>query len=286
MIHWWASLCVLYCICTSNASCNGRNYLLVILLIEIDIRKRAEYALKEEVYSEDQGIAHGCWGVVAAPCEYRWSNRRHNCINAVQRVEQQHSDCLIQPIFIMLLFVRGERASCAAKEMMPYLFCLYAFQVHARYGILYIISTHLLHSTLLERLWQQTCLEPNRRALERHLKSTTTKTMLWCFIRKNGQFVSATIQTEHSWNNCCVLLWTAYFTTVAAKNWKRMDTTQVLHMVLDRYNKMSIKSACRTAHDDGCCLVSKLSYGISHDRGIYWGTFTHLVHMWWHRCAH
>ena len=92
MIHWWASLCVLYCICTSNASYNGRNYLLVILLIEIDIRKRAEYALKEEVYSEDQGIAHGCWGVVAAPsCEYRWSNWRHNCINAVQRVEQQHN---------------------------------------------------------------------------------------------------------------------------------------------------------------------------------------------------
>ena len=49
-----------YCICTSSASYNGRNYLLVILLIEIDIRKRAEYALKEEVYSEDQGIAHGC----------------------------------------------------------------------------------------------------------------------------------------------------------------------------------------------------------------------------------
>ena len=42
--------------CTSN----GRNYLLVILLIEIYIRRRAEDALKEEVYSEGQGIAHGC----------------------------------------------------------------------------------------------------------------------------------------------------------------------------------------------------------------------------------
>ena len=48
------------------------NYPLVILLIEIDIRRRAEDALKEEVYSEDQAIAHGYWGVVAAPSrEYR-----------------------------------------------------------------------------------------------------------------------------------------------------------------------------------------------------------------------
>ena len=44
-------VCVLYCICTSNGSYNGWNYLLVILLIEIDIRRRAEDALKEEVYS-------------------------------------------------------------------------------------------------------------------------------------------------------------------------------------------------------------------------------------------
>ena len=33
---------------------------MVILLIGIDIRGREEDALKEEVYSEDQGIAHGC----------------------------------------------------------------------------------------------------------------------------------------------------------------------------------------------------------------------------------
>ena len=44
----------------------------MILLIEIDISRRAEDALKEDVYSEDQGIAHGCWGIVAAPsCECR-----------------------------------------------------------------------------------------------------------------------------------------------------------------------------------------------------------------------
>ena len=56
----------------------------------------------------------------------------------------------------------------------------------------------------------------------------------------------------------CALLWTvswpappakvsAFTTAVVAKIWKRMDTTQVLHVVFDRYNKLSIKSACRTA---------------------------------------
>ena len=78
----------------------------------------------------------------------------HQC-RAKSRTTTQWVDCLIQPIFIMLLFVRGERESCAAKEMIPYFFCLYAFQIHVRYGILYIRSTHHLHSTLLERLWQE-----------------------------------------------------------------------------------------------------------------------------------
>ena len=78
---------------------------------------------------------------------------------------------------------------------------------------------------------------------------------------------------------CYLIKVLTYFATVAAKSWKRMDTTQVLHVVLDRYNKMRIKSACRTANDDGCSLVSELSYGISHDRGIYIGTFTHPVRM-------
>ena len=55
----------------------------------------------------------------------------------------------------------------------------------------------------------------------------------------------------------CALLWTlpwpsthakvsAFSTAVVAKIWKRMGTTQVLHVVFDRY-KMSIKSACRPA---------------------------------------
>ena len=42
----------------------------------------------------------------------------HQC-RTKSRTTTQWVDCLIQPIFIMLLFVRGERASCAAKEMMP-----------------------------------------------------------------------------------------------------------------------------------------------------------------------
>ena len=68
----------------------------------------------------------------------------------------------------------------------------------------------------------------------------------------------------------CALLWTvswpappakvsAFTTAVVAKIWKRMDTTQVLHVVFDRYNKLSIKSACRTARQDGCSRVFKLN---------------------------
>ena len=67
----------------------------------------------------------------------------------------------------------------------------------------------------------------------------------------------------------CALLWTvswtatakvsAFTTAVVAKIWKRMDTTQVLHMVFDRYNKMSIKSACRPARQDRCSRVFKLN---------------------------
>ena len=68
----------------------------------------------------------------------------------------------------------------------------------------------------------------------------------------------------------CTLLWTvsciattakvsAFTTAVVAKIRKRMDTTQVLHLVFDRYNKMSIKSACRPARQDGCSRVFKLN---------------------------
>ena len=51
----------------------------------------------------------------------------------------------------------------------------------------------------------------------------------------------------------------AFTTDVVAKTWKRMDTTQVLHVVFDRNNKMSIKSAYRTARQDGCSRVFKLN---------------------------
>ena len=68
----------------------------------------------------------------------------------------------------------------------------------------------------------------------------------------------------------CALLWTvswpappakvsAFTTAVVAKICKRMDTTQVLHVVFDRYNKLRIKSACRTARQDGCSRVFKLN---------------------------
>ena len=68
----------------------------------------------------------------------------------------------------------------------------------------------------------------------------------------------------------CALMWTvswpappakvsAFTTAVVAKIWKRMGTTQVLHVVFDRYNKMSIKSTCRTARQDGCSRVFKLN---------------------------
>ena len=47
---------------------------------------------------------------------------------AMSRTAKQWVDCLIQPIFIMLLFVRAEREGdrplqiLAVEEMMPYLF--------------------------------------------------------------------------------------------------------------------------------------------------------------------
>ena len=47
----------------------------------------------------------------------------------------------------------------------------------------------------------------------------------------------------------------AFTTAVVATVWKRMDTTKVLHVVFDRYNQMSIKSASRTARQDGCSRV-------------------------------
>ena len=47
----------------------------------------------------------------------------------------------------------------------------------------------------------------------------------------------------------------AFTTAVVAKIWKRMDTMQVLHVVFDRYNQMSVKSASPTARQDGCSRV-------------------------------
>ena len=47
----------------------------------------------------------------------------------------------------------------------------------------------------------------------------------------------------------------AFTTAVVSNISKRMDTTQVLHVVFDRYNKTSIKSASRPARQDGFSRV-------------------------------
>ena len=130
----------------------GRDYLLVLLLIEVDISRRVEDALLRKS-GNCAWLLRSCCGPFLCVQMVQLKAQLHQC-RTKSRTTTQWVDCLIQPIFIMLVFVRGERASCAEKEMMPCSFCLYAFQVHARYGILYIRSTHHIHSTLLECLWQ------------------------------------------------------------------------------------------------------------------------------------
>ena len=51
----------------------------------------------------------------------------------------------------------------------------------------------------------------------------------------------------------------AFSTAVVAKICEMMNTTQVLHMEFDTYNKVIIKSACRTARQYGCSRVFKLN---------------------------
>ena len=51
----------------------------------------------------------------------------------------------------------------------------------------------------------------------------------------------------------------AFIAAFGNKIRSRMETTEVLHVVFDRYNALSIKSACRTACQDGCSCVFKLS---------------------------
>ena len=74
----------------------------------------------------------------------------------MSRTAKQWVECLVQPIFIMLLFVREEREGdwplhiLAVEEMMPYLFASAHFN-YARYGLLYIRSMQHLHPALLKR---------------------------------------------------------------------------------------------------------------------------------------
>ena len=75
---------------------------------------------------------------------------------AISRTAKQWVDCLIQPIFIMLLFVRAELEGdwplnvLPVEEMMPYFFDSAHFN-SARYGILYLRLMQHLHPVLLER---------------------------------------------------------------------------------------------------------------------------------------
>ena len=75
---------------------------------------------------------------------------------AMSMTAKQWVDCLIQPILIILLFVRAEREGdwplhlLAVEEMMPYFFASAHFN-YARYGLLYLRSMQHLHPTLLKR---------------------------------------------------------------------------------------------------------------------------------------
>ena len=75
---------------------------------------------------------------------------------AISRTAKQWVDCLIQPIFIMLLFVRAEPEGdwplnvLPVEEMMPYFFDSAHFNA-ARYGILYLRLMQHLQPVLLER---------------------------------------------------------------------------------------------------------------------------------------
>ena len=92
--------------------------LLLILLIEIDIRRRAEDALNEKIRELRMVVEE-----LLRPLLLNTDSPIEGTIASMpckSRTTTQWVDCLIQPIFIMLLFVRGESASCAAKEIMPY----------------------------------------------------------------------------------------------------------------------------------------------------------------------
>ena len=76
--------------------------------------------------------------------------------HAMNRTEKQWIDCLVQPIFIVLLFVRAEREGdwplhrLVMDEMATYFFACAHFDC-VRYGLLYLRSMQHIHPALLRR---------------------------------------------------------------------------------------------------------------------------------------